>query len=241
MIPAGKFQMGSPENEEGRSTDEGPQHEVTIAQPLAIMEAEVTVGQYAKFVKATGYRQKSGFCAWDKPGFDQQDSHPVVCVSWNDAQAYASWMSSRVRKKYRLLSESEWEYSARAGAATSYFFGNSWSDFCGYGNVGRGNKSCPNKYNGTSPVKSYKPNNFGLYDVLGNASEWTQDCWHDNYSEAPSGGGAWDINCKESRKVVRGGAWDDGPLDARSARRAWIGPSFRYDYTGFRLARILDK
>ena len=150
VLPAGRFTMGSPAGEAGRYDDEGPQHEVTIARKLAVMEAEVTRAQYAAFVDETGYRPQEGCYTlnqkgdnfeldasrdWSTPGFDQTPQHPVTCVNWNDGQAYAQWLSKRTGQRYRLLSEAEWEYAARAGSTTRYSFGDSDSDLCSHGNV----------------------------------------------------------------------------------------------------------
>lgn len=252
VIPAGKFLMGSPANEEGRSDDEGPQHEVTIAKPLAVMEAEVTRGQFAAFVKAKDYKQASGGCAWNAPGFDQTDAHPVVCISWNDAQAYIKWLAGKTGQGYRLLSEAEWEYAARAKTPTRYSFGDKDADLCAYANIAdksanvAGNVAatwatdvCSDGFAYTAPVKTYKPNAFGLFDLHGNAWEWVQDCWHGDYNGAPVTGVSWETNCKEERRVLRGGGWGIGPSIARAADRDWDTPGYRVNYTGFRLARTL--
>jgi formylglycine-generating enzyme required for sulfatase activity len=266
VVPPGRFSMGSPAAEAGRFDNEDPQHEVTIAYPLAVMEAEVTRGQFAAFVDETKYQTEGGCYtwtgtdfkvdakgAWNNVGFEQTDLHPVVCINWNDAQAYAQWLSKRTGQTYRLPSEAEWEYVARAGTQTRFSFGDKDQDLCSYGNTGDQttkagykdwskdwiNADCADGYVFTAPVKSFKPNAFGLYDVHGNAWEWAQDCWHESYKGAPNDGRAWESDCGEVRRVVRGGGWYFYPRDARSAFRDWYDPGIRYNYAGFRLARTL--
>lgn len=266
VIPGGSFTMGSPDNERDRSANEGPGHEVTISDRFAVMETEVTRGQFAAFIKETQYAHEGGCYYWDgtqgqldpqrswqNPGFEQTDQHPVVCVNWNDAQAYAKWLSQKTRQHYRLPSEAEWEYVARAGTQTRFWFGDKDEDLCTYGNVADrstkagwkewnkswSNAECNDGRIFTAPVKSFKPNAYGLYDVNGNAWEWTQDCWHDNYQGAPSDGSAWESDCVEKHRVVRGGGWINYPQLARSAYRDWITPVDRNVITGFRLARTL--
>ncbi len=265
VLPPGKFTMGSPKDEPGRDDDEDPQHEVVIAQPPALMQAEVTRAQYAAFVAETHYQPEGGCYAWsgmefktdpqgawNQVGFPQTDSHPVVCLSWYDASAYAQWLSKRTGRTYRLPSEAEWEYAARAGSTTRYAFGDNPDDLCTHANVAdRSAKSalgdaakdwtiaeCTDGFAYTAPVKSFKPNAFGLYDMHGNAWEWTEDCYHDNYRNAPGDGSAWiDKECQ--LRIPRGGAWDDGPRIARSAFRLRNNPGDRSGDLGFRLARTL--
>jgi formylglycine-generating enzyme required for sulfatase activity len=266
VVPPGRFNMGSPAAESGRYVSEDPQHEVRIASPLAIMEAEVTRGQFAAFVKETNYATAGGCFKWNgtkfesdpkgtwaNVGFEQTDQHPVVCINWNDAQAYAAWLSKRTGQTYRLLSEAEWEYAARAGKQTRFWFGDKDEDLCTHANVAdrsarAGLKEvtkdwtiaeCTDNYVFTAPVKSYKANAFGLYDVHGNAWEWTQDCWHENYKGAPNDGLAWESDCGEVRRVVRGGGWIIVPRGARSANRYGGNPDDRDINSGFRLARTL--
>ncbi len=176
VVPSGSFMMGSPSTEEGRGQGEGPQHTVTISNAFAVGKFEVTRSQYEQFVRETGHSGYDGFfCmdgrewkidvsgSWRNPGFAQSDSDPVVCVNWDDAIAYVSWLGQKTGKPYRLLSESEWEYAARAGTTTRFHFGDSIS-------------SNPANYNWneekTVPVGSYSPNAFGLYDMHGNVLEW---------------------------------------------------------------------
>ena len=210
VVPAGEFMMGSPGSEEGRYDAEGPVHRVEIPNRFAVGKYEVTRGQFAEFVGRTGRRTDKGCFiwtgsewkespshSWRDPGFRQGDDHPVACVSWNDAQEYVRWLSRETGEEYRLLSESEWEYAARAGTTTAYHFGSDISS--SQANYGR-------NQGGTVPVGSYPPNGFGLHDVHGNVWEWVGDCWNDDYHGAPSDGSAWTAgNC--GRRVLRGGAW----------------------------------
>ena len=228
--------MGSAKGEEGHHTDESPQHRVRISEPFAAMETEVTRGGFARFVTETGYEQKALGCSWDEPKIKQTAKHPVVCVSWEDAAAFSKWLSERTGQRYRLLSEAEWEYAARAGSTTRYYFGDDAKDVCQYAKVG----GCKEGDFGTAPTKSFKPNAFGLYDMHGNAWEWVQDCWHDNYQGAPEDGSKpWEVDCSNDRRVLRGGGWSSHPDDTRSAFRGRSTPGDRNLGTGFRLARTL--
>ncbi len=262
-VPAGSFLMGSPESEEGRFADESPQHKVTIAKPFAVGRTHVTRGQFAKFVEATGYRTDGGCWAWsgtefkdDKnaswrsPGFDQSDDHPVVCINWDDATAYAAWLAKTTRQPYRLLTEAEAEYAARgvtkATPQPRYFFGNDESDLCKYANGADetakakfnwiGVAPCKDGHVFTAPVMSFKPNAFGLYDVHGNAWTWTQDCWVGDYKDAPDDGSARTTEGCPLR-VLRGGSWGGDPRLLRAARRVRGSSGFRFNYAGFRVAR----
>ncbi len=238
VLPAGDFLMGSPESEAGRSKAEGPQRSVTIAYDFAVMEAEVTRGQFARFAAETKYKP-SADCDWTKPGFEQTDIHPVVCISWDDAHAYANWLSSKAGQVYRLLHEAEWEYAARAGKWTRWSFGDDEAQLCGHANVANGGM-CSDGYEFTAPGKAFKANAWGLHDMHGNAWEWVADCWHDNYDNAPPTGDEWAGNCTDLTRVVRGGGWGSIPQYTRSASRGGDTPDYRYYITGFRLARTLS-
>lgn len=250
VLPPGRFLMGSSEKEQGHQADESPQHEVTIQARFAVMEAEVTRGQFAPFARETGYKPTSG-CDWQKPGYDQTDQHPVVCIDWNDAVAYAKWLSGKTGKTYRLLSEAEWEYAARAGSTTRYSVGDRSEDLCSHANVAdrtvttkyrkKEIAECSDGFVNTAPGKTYRPNAWGLYDLHGNAWEWVADCWHEDYAGAPANGSAWTTNCTGGlRRVLRGGDWFSGPVTSRSAYRDWGAPLGRdIPDTGFRLARTL--
>jgi formylglycine-generating enzyme required for sulfatase activity len=177
----------------------------------------------------------------------------VVCVSWNDAQAYAKWLSGLTGKRYRLLSEAEWEYAARAGSATRYSFGEREQDLCNFANVLDLTAKAQYPYIGakwthadctdgavyTVPVARFKPNAFNLYGTHGNVWEWVQDCWHDDYNGAPAGQAAWEQGCNSEWRVRRGGGWRTMPNVARSSYRGRNTPDVRQDMLGFRLARDL--
>jgi formylglycine-generating enzyme required for sulfatase activity len=161
-------------------------------------------------------------------------TRPVINVSWDDAQAYAAWLSRMTGKTYRLLTEAEWEYAARADTQTAYF----WGDYVGKDNANC--SGCGSQWDGrqTSPVDSFKPNAFGLHDMAGNVFQWVQDCYHDNYNGAPTDGSAWTGgDC--SRRVVRGGSWYGNPQDLRAASRAWDSTVSRLYVLGFRVGRTL--
>jgi formylglycine-generating enzyme required for sulfatase activity len=260
VIPAGSFQMGSLSTEEGRYDDEGLVHRVQIRAPFAVGRAEVTRGEFRKFVAASGHKVNKGCYywngkweldasrSWESPGFPQDDTHPVVCVSYEDVEAYVAWLGRQAGKPYRLLSEAEWEYMARAGTETSRFWGDRSVDACTYANVAdqtskrRYNWSsihdCDDGYAETSPVRSFRPNGFGVFDVIGNALEWNSDCWNAKYDGAPKDGLSWQSgDC--SRRVVRGGSWGNLPRDSRSANRDYFDTTFRFSLLGFRVARTL--
>jgi formylglycine-generating enzyme required for sulfatase activity len=229
VVPAGKFMMGSPESEKGRDKNEGPQHEVTIAKPFAVGRTEVTFAEWDTCV-AAGACPKAG-----DNGFGRDD-RPVINVSWDDAKEYIAWLSRITGKEYRLLTEAEWEYAARAGATTAY----SWGDQIGEGNANC--VSCGSRWDGkqTAPVCSFKPNAFGLYDMHGNVYEAVEDAWHDNYSGAPVDGTAWLVGGDASQRVGRGGSWSSDPLNLRAVGRGRLTTANRDVDIGFRLARTLN-
>jgi formylglycine-generating enzyme required for sulfatase activity len=236
VVPAGSFTMGSPENEADRSSDEGPQHTVTFTRPFAMGKYEVTYGEFLSFVKATGRAMESCF---HEPGFPQTERHPATCITWTDAKAYVEWLNSITGSTYRLPTEAEWEYAARAvtrpGTYPSYSFGNSIERLCEYANSAE--TSCNDGYEGTAPVGSYKPNGFGLHDLHGNVWELIEDCPTDSYSNAPTDGtAASGGNC--AKRVIRGGAWVNRAGHLRSANRGWIGgPDLRDVLTGLRVVK----
>ncbi|MFM8442236.1 MAG: formylglycine-generating enzyme family protein [Methylococcus sp.] len=227
VIPAGSFTMGSPETEKGRYTDESPQHTVTIAQPFAMSRDEVTFDDYDRFAKATN-RKPPDDSGWGR------GNRPVIKVSWQDAQDYAAWLSKQTHQTYRLPSEAEWEYAARAGTSTAYW----WGDELGknHANGGGGGSEWDGKQ--TAPVGSFPANPWGLRDTAGNVWEWVEDCWHDNYEGAPGDGSAWtgDQGCDRG---VRGGSWYVNPQNPRSAFRLRYRPDGTDIIRGFRLARAL--
>jgi formylglycine-generating enzyme required for sulfatase activity len=245
VVPAGDVLLGSPENERGRSDAEGPQHWVTIASPLAIGKFSITRGEFAAFVKETDYRTDGGCDVWtgsewrtqpDRswrfPSFGQDDRHPVVCVNWYDAKAFVAWLSKKVGKAYRLLTEAEREYAARAKTTTRYSFGDNEVALSGYAwyqaNAG----------GTTHPVGEKKPNAFGLFDMHGNAWAWCEDIWHSSYYGAPNDGSAW-LTGGPPYRVLRGGSWYRNANGLRSAFRVNFPPDGRYNDTGFRVARGL--
>ncbi len=240
VVPAGSFLMGSPESEEGWHSSEGPQHQVTIREPFAVGAYEVTVAEYREFVSAAGRDGGTGCLifaegevnfegSWRNPGFEQTDSAPAVCVSWEDAQAYARWLSRKTGEEYRLLSEAEWEYAARAGTTTRYSFGDEITESdANYGwNIGQ-----------TQPVGSYRANGYGLHDMHGNAWEWVQDCGNGSYAGAPDNGDAWEVgDCSD--RVLRGGSANNESRTLRSASRGKNPTGSRASHYGFRVARTL--
>ena len=176
-------------------------------------------------------------------------SRPVINVSWEDAQEYVRWLSRETGEGYRLPTEAEWEYVARAGTTTARYWGESESGQCRYGNGADAaflgeypnatTVSCSDGYARTAPVGLFEANGFGLYDVLGNLWEWTEDCWNDSYRGAPTDGSAWRSGDCSSR-VLRGGSWSNQPKDLRSADRFWLSPGRRTYYLGFRVVRTIN-
>jgi len=240
VVPAGKFNMGSPVGEPDRGNDE-MQHEVTIGKPFAVGRFAVTRGEFAFFVKDTGHLTARDNCyayvgrgtkalgSWRSPGFEQDERHPVVCVTWNDGKAFAQWLAKKTGKRYRLLSEAEREYVARAGTTTPYWWGASIStNQANYGET----------HMKTVVVDSFEANPWGLYNVHGNVSEWVEDCYDENYTGAPTDGSAWSTRDCRAR-AIRGGSWRDGPHGLRAASRPWSS-TIAANYEGFRVARTLD-
>jgi formylglycine-generating enzyme required for sulfatase activity len=260
VIPAGRFIMGSPDGEAERDPDESPMREVTFVRPFALSRTEVTRGQYAAFVRATGRETGMGCsvwsdtkwelkadASWQAPGFAQDDTHPVVCISWHDAAAYAAWLARRTGKPYRLPSEAEWEYAARAGTRTAYFSGDDPHAICAHDNghdltskkVHTGMPwppvDCDDGFAETAPVGSFPPNPFGIHDVHGNVWEWLADCYADSYAAAPENGTAVDAQpC--AQRVYRGGGWSVERRGRRAANRGRYDPAQRYGQLGLRVA-----
>ena len=260
-IPAGRFVMGSPKSEPGRFDAEGPQRVVNV-DAFALGKYDVTSSEFQIFLQDTGYQPQpcntiTGM-SWHvpKPGFAyppedvEPPKWPAVCLDWNDAETYIAWINARVRKEhptieykpggpYRLPSEAEWEYAARAGTTTARWWGNE---------VGDGNANCNgcgSKYDfhELADVDAFKPNAFGLYGVLGNAWQWTADCWHPSYVGAPNNARPWTTDGDCTKHVIRGGSWDNTPIFVRSAERtASTADGGELDYSslaGFRVARDL--
>jgi formylglycine-generating enzyme required for sulfatase activity len=228
IIPAGSFVMGSPDTEFERATDEGPQRRVDISRSFAVSKFSVTFSDWDACASVGGCPQVSD------SGMGR-NTRPVINVDWELAQQYASWLSKMTGKAYRLLTEAEWEYAARAGSLTAY----PWGDEIGNENVSC--KGCGGHWNGgkgTAPSGSFKPNSFGLFDMHGNVWQWVEDCYG-SYNDAPTDGSARNaLDC--SRRVIRGGSWDDHPQYLRSARR-WANATDNRTYVlGFRVGRTLS-
>ena len=268
-IPAGTFQMGAdPEN--STTSAEKPKHPVTIGRPFSIGRYEVTVGEFRAFVTESGhvagtscwipmpanYPRPKEENNWREPGFVQSDRHPVGCVLWSDAIAYVDWLKKKTGKNYRLPTEAEWEYAARAGTTTPNYWGDSSDEVCKYGNVldqsfialgplDEDSKDlrvhgCNDGASFSAPVGSYLPNKFGLYDTAGNQWELVQDCWHDDYEGAPNDGSEWKSVGECGARTARGTSWinqDYGIRSARSTQRYTVRPSLRAAFIGFRVAR----
>ena len=259
VIPAGSFTMGSsPVEQQWAAThggnlksvaDESPQHVVTL-RTFAISRYPVTRGDYAAFVRETRYPvgdgcgrttskwNKEAELNWQTPGFDQGDRDPVVCVGWSDALAYLGWLNSKVPGHssapgpYRLPSESEWEYAARAGS-TGYFW---WGDDESKASAHAWFKT--NSGGHTHPVGLKPANAFGLYDVVGNVWQWTEDCYAESYAGAAPDGRA-NATEKDCLRIDRGGSWQYPAWLLRSATRERNPADFRAVTMGFRPARTL--
>ncbi len=239
-LPAGSFLMGSTAEERQREkvppvwgNAEGPQRQVTIAS-LAMARYEVTLGEFALFVQSTGHAM--GDSCWRNPGFEQTYYDPVVCVGWSDARAYAAWLSQMTGKRYRLPSEAEWEYAARAGTVSGRYWGDDPQQVCAYANVLEVGFQCEDGITNTAPVGKFKPNAFKLYDMLGNVAEWVEDCWLATYDGAAADGSPQlKGNC--GLRVTRGGSWNADPWRVRAATRGGIPLGTRNAETGFRVVR----
>ena len=242
-LPAGSFRMGSPDNEAGRDNDEGPVRPVTIAKPFAVAKFEVTWDEWEACVGMRGCDGRpTGDATFGK------GRKPVINVSWDQAKSYVVWLSRMTGKEYRLLTEAEWEYGARAGTQTAYSFGNDATEICKHANLAdqsfrrRGYTgdigNCDDKQAQTAPVGSYPANAFGLHDMHGNVFEWVQDCYINSYKNAPADGSA--VPDKEGcSRVLRGGSWVNDPRDLRAAQRNNGSPVYRNSSLGFRVARTL--
>ncbi|MDF4003434.1 formylglycine-generating enzyme family protein [Luteibacter sp. PPL552] len=272
VVPTGKFLMGSPDGERGHDPNEAPVHEVQVDKGFAVGRSAVTIGQFRDFVRASGYTPQSqslqGGSVYDEAsgglrddsaatwqddylGRPGQDRLPVINVSWNDAKAYADWLSQRTGKRYRLPSEAEFEYALRAGTTTRYWWGdgnpaNKVENLTGANDRSASGRRWSNAFTGykdgywgPAPVMSFSPNPFGLYDMGGNVSEWVADCWHDNYIRAPRDTQAW-VNPGCGRRVIRGGSWGSAPDMVRSAYRQGASADLRNARVGFRVVRELQ-
>ena len=241
-VPAGKFLMGSPENEESRVRWEGPVREVIIPRAFAMGRHEVTFEQWEACVAAGGCQHRPGDEGWGR------GRRPVIHVSWLDAKEYVAWLGRKTGKAYRLPSEAEWEYAARAGTTTARYWGPAADAGCAHANLADVMvrefhpqwvvANCRDGHAFTAPVGSYGPNPFGLHDMLGNVMEWVEDCWRPDYANAPKDGGAW-VTPGCTDRVLRGGAWDDRPRDGRSASRYRNDAGERTYHYGIRVVRDL--
>jgi formylglycine-generating enzyme required for sulfatase activity len=275
VIPAGQFTMGSPDAEPGRINIEGPQRPVQIKSNFAVGRYAITRDQFEAFVKTTGRLYDDGCLAasannwvlrpnlsFRMPGFPQDGRHPVVCVSWDDANAYVKWLSAKTGKAYRLLTEAEREYATRAGTSSAYWWGNAVRpDMANYDKapqqaaaekpvagkpklasataaVAAAPTESPAATQGTVPVHLFPPNPWGLYQVHGNVGEWVADCWNRSYMGAPSDSAAV-VTGDCDRHVLRGGGWSYWASDIRAAYRESAAKEDRYVHVGFRIARDL--
>ena len=233
VVPAGRFRMGDLAG--AGFLNERPVHDVTVS-PFAAGKYEVTFAEWDACVAGGGCTHRPADKGWGR------GTRPVINVSWDDTQAYVRWLSRETGKPYRLLSEAEWEYVARAGSTTKYWWGNAADhDHANYGKDGccEGMAAGADRWVNTSPVGSFKANAFGLFDTVGNVFEWVEDCWNKHYNGAPADGSAWmSGNC--DRHVLRGGSWDYSPRFIRSAIRYRGGTGYRSRGLGFRVARTLD-
>jgi formylglycine-generating enzyme required for sulfatase activity len=229
VVPAGEFMMGSRPDDSDHYENEGPLHRVTIARPLAVSKFEVTFEQWDACVAF-------GTCAHVPDSNMGRGTQPVINLNWYHAQQYVTWFSKMTGRSYRLLSEAEWEYAARAGTTTAY----SWGDELGKNNANC--NGCGSEWDGrrTAPVGSFAANQFGLYDMHGNVWEWVEDCLHTNYEGAPDEGSAWTAQGDCNNRVIRGGSWIGYPVGLRSAVRFWFSADDHGTDLGFRVARTLN-
>jgi formylglycine-generating enzyme required for sulfatase activity len=266
-LSAGEFMMGSLEDEPRREPDEGLPRRVVIKKPIAIGKFEVTVHQFATFVTETQIpagnlcqvivgdngKGHSSFIvgppesSFREPGFAVDGTHPAVCISWDDAERYVAWLKGRTGKPYRLPTEAEWEYAARAGTQTRYSFGDDATALCAYGRFADPGSSfpwragCSSGAAGPIPVGQLTPNPWGIFDMHGNAWEWVEDCWTTNTSEIPTDGSAFSRPNGCNIRVMRGGSWANGPSRQRSAARRDMVKWVHYNNIGFRIALSLGE
>ncbi len=271
VLAHGAFEMGSPEEEPGRFDNEGPRHEISFARGFAIARNETTVAEFRAFVEASGYRsvatrrgrstvydEKGGVMGehgrvdWrrDYAGSPAQPELPVVHVAFEDAEAYAAWLSAQTGQRYRLPSEAEFEYALRAGRTEAYPWGEGVpsrvvGNLTGDGDESRLKRKWANAipayadgHWGPAPVRTYPAEAFGTFDLVGNVSEWVLDCWHDSYRRAPRDGSAW-VNPGCDERVLRGASWASSLERARSAYRQSAPAETTNARVGFRVVREL--
>ena len=259
VLPEGRFKQGSAGADSGSASFEKPLHWVAIGRPFAMSTSAVTLDEFRAFITATGrdmqgcdvydgewkHRPES---SWENPGFVQAGSHPVTCTSWDDAKAYAAWLSAQTGHRYRLPSAAEWEYAARAGSEADQPWGENGAGACASANVADQSAArrypgwtvfgCDDGYIYTAPVGSFKASAFGLNDMLGNVFQWTEDCWHEDYKGAPIDGSArTDGDCSEHE--LRGGSWFSTPAFVRAGYRNHFAANYRTSSVGIRLVREL--
>jgi formylglycine-generating enzyme len=261
VLPVGRFRQGSDLPESGSDSFAKPAHWVAFGRPIAMAANTVTVDEFQEFIAATGIDMQG--CdtydhdwkhqaknSWKDPGFVQTGTHPVTCVSWNDAKAYASWLSTKAGHGYRLPSASEWEYAARTGAEAVQPWNPDGSDACANANVADASAvhrypgwnvfACDDGYVNTAPVGSFKTNAWGLNDMLGNVFQWTEDCWSADYADAPTDGSArMDGNCSEHE--LRGGSWFSTPAYVKASYRNHFAADYRTSSVGIRLVRDIEQ
>ena len=226
VMPAGTFRMGCLSEGDWCLDEEGPVRHVRIDRPFALSVYEVTFEEFDRFAPSTWVPD----LGWGR------DRRPVVNVSWNDAQRYVAWLSAETDREYRLPSEAEWEYAARAGSRTSY----PWGDHIGKGRANCNGERCGDRWDFTAPVGSFGANAFGLYDMHGNVYEWVEDCWNGSYRGAPTDGTAW-VEGDCAHRVMRGGSWFYLPSYLRSAARHKHAMDKAHAVIGFRVARTLPR
>ena len=248
IVPPGLFLMGAAASDLGREEDEGPLHLVTIPEPLAVGVYEVTFSEWDACVDRGRCRHRPGDQGWGR------SQRPVINVSWIDAQAYVEWLSEETGERYRLLSEAEWEYVARAGSGAAQYWSEQSAPVCMYANAADASsrsssirwpedwtfQACGDGFAVTAPTGSFSSNRFGLRDTLGNVWEWTQDCWNERHSREPT-----DSRSRETgdcgKRVVRGAAWNSQPVDLRASVRDGIPANTRANNLGFRVVRTLER
>jgi formylglycine-generating enzyme required for sulfatase activity len=234
------FSMGSPSHEPGRQETEGPTG-IDIAKAFAIGRFEVTIGEYAQFATETRHVVNSS-CThagtvsrhsnWQSPGFEQNSRHPVTCVTWHDAKAYTVWLSRKSGRTYRLPSEAEWEFAARAGSTSAYWSGDK---------IGPGQANVGSYRDGTIPVGFFGANRFGLADMHGNVGELVADCWNEDLSYVAVDGRPQVLSGNCNKRIMRGGGWNSSVANSRSASRVPVSDSAASTEMGFRVARTFDE
>ncbi|MCO7519045.1 MULTISPECIES: formylglycine-generating enzyme family protein [unclassified Pseudomonas] len=247
VLPAGSFQMGTPDDELGRQDDEGPLHTVTFAKPFAMSRFQVTAAEWDAYLKASGTRIADGDdrpgrrCTASKPSYPQGPRQPAVCMNFEEVEHYVAWLSKTTGKHYRMVSEAEREYAARAGSSGPFPFAmDPGEDY----QISRNANTYGPKdgFSYTSPVGSYPANAFGLYDMHGNVYEWLADCWSPNYQGAPTDGSAWTTGLAGgdcTTRQIRGNDWSEAPIFSRSGNRNTRKPEVRGDWLGLRVVREL--